>query len=78
MAESKPKIEALSVVLLGSFNPQIFQPAWLAAEGLIRKEEGQDAKIQVIHPEISAFSLGWAAIDVTHERYAVETSRACY
>jgi hypothetical protein len=33
---------------LWSFNPQIFQPAWFAAEGLIRKGEAEAAKIEIV------------------------------
>jgi hypothetical protein len=74
VADPNVKFEQVSVVLLGSFNPQIFQPAWLASEGLIRKEEAESAKIQVIHPEATGFSLEWASLEVTHERFRLETS----
>ncbi len=74
MAEIKPKIEGLNIVLRGSFNPQIFQPAWFAAEGLIRKEEADSAKVQVIHPEVTVFSLDWGQVQVTHDLFSAESS----
>jgi hypothetical protein len=74
VAEPNLKYEHVGVVFLGSFNPQIFQPAWLAAEKLIRKEEADAAKVQVIHPEVTAFSLEWATLQVTHERFKLETT----
>lgn len=74
MGDMKAKIEGIGIVLVGSFNPQIFQPAWFAAQGLIRKEEGESAKIQVIHPEIAAFSLDWAQLQVTHENFVLDSS----
>src|SRR3954463_8544753 len=74
MAELKAKIEAAAIILLGSFNPQIFQPTWFSAQGLIRKEEGESAKLQLIHPEIAAFSLEWAQLQVTPQRFGLEAS----
>ncbi len=74
VVEPKLKFEAVGVVFLGSFNPQIFQPAWFAAEKLIRKEEAEAAKIQVIHPEVTAFSLEWATLQVTHEHLRADTT----
>ena len=70
----KPTIEGLSIVLLGSFNPQIFQPAWFAAQGLIRKEEGDTAQVQVIHPEVTIFGMEWAKLSVDHDRFGLESS----
>ena len=36
MAERIPEIQGANIVLLGDFNPKIFQPAWFAAQDLIR------------------------------------------
>jgi hypothetical protein len=36
MPVPKCESEGASIVLLGSFNPGIFQPAWFGAHGLIR------------------------------------------
>jgi hypothetical protein len=74
MAEAQPKIEGLSVVLVGSFNPQIFQPAWFASEHLIRAEEAKTAKIEVIHSEITIFSLEWARVQVERGKFSIDTS----
>jgi hypothetical protein len=30
-----PQIRGLTFVLIGEFNPTIFQPAWFASEGLL-------------------------------------------
>src|SRR3990172_4428140 len=35
MAQENPKIQGLSIVLIGDFNPKIFQPAWFGMERLI-------------------------------------------
>jgi hypothetical protein len=76
MGQPTIEIEGLSIVLLGSFNPQIFQPAWFAAEDLIRKEEAEAAKIEIIHPEIVSFAMEWLRLQVTQERFAVSTANS--
>ena len=41
-----PQFEGVTIVLLGQFNPAIFQPAWLAAENLVRPQEAESAEIE--------------------------------
>src|SRR5438067_10758454 len=40
-----PETENASIVMVGSFNPAIFQPLWLGTQDLIRRKEAEDAKI---------------------------------
>lgn len=65
-------------MLVGSFNPTIFQPAWFGAEKLIQREEAERAEIQVIASEAVVFSVGWLGLEVTHDRMAVHTSQSQY
>src|SRR5882724_4226406 len=53
----EPEISAVSIVMRGSFNPGIFQPFWLAKQGLISEEAAGAATIEVIHPEVSSFEI---------------------
>lgn len=78
MPEKQPEIQKSSIVLLGSFNPQIFQPAWFAAEGLIQGKESKEAKIEIIHNEFVIFSLDWLRLTVTRDRFALETLQEPY
>ena len=73
-----PDIQSLSVVFLGDFNPKIFQPAWFAAQGLIRQQEAEEAKVEIIHPEVVSFSLEWLAFQVTREQCALTTTQEPY
>jgi len=75
---TKPEIEGVGIVLAGSFNPKIFQPAWFAAENLIREEEAQAANIQLIHPQVASFSLDWLHLQVTQEQFAVTTTQSSF
>jgi hypothetical protein len=71
-----PKVheDLASIVLVGNFNPAIFQPAWLAAKGLIRESEASAAVIEVIHAEIAQYRAGWLHISVTRDRFSASTS----
>jgi hypothetical protein len=73
--ELKPEIEGVNVVLVGSLNPAIFQPAWLAREKLIPLEEAERAEIRVISPQVSVFSIGWLNLEITLDRFAANTSQ---
>jgi hypothetical protein len=48
-------LEGASIVLIGSFNPAIFQPAWFAAQNLLSKPDVEAAQIQIIHPRVTHF-----------------------
>lgn len=67
------KINGHSIVLIGNFNPKIFQPAWFGSEGLIQKKEAEQSTIEIIHPDVVIFSLEWLRVMVTRERFSVET-----
>lgn len=75
MSQPKPDLSGLNIVLVGSFNPQIFQPAWFAAENLIRKEEGEAAKIELVHAEFVSFTLDWLQLQVTRDRFIASTTK---
>jgi hypothetical protein len=64
-----PEIRALSVVAVGEFNPTIFQPKWFSLEGLLTRDEGENANVQIIHPDVTAFELPWLGINVTRDRF---------
>jgi hypothetical protein len=53
----EPEISGVAIVLRGNFNPSIFQPFWMAQQGLITDEAAAAATVSVIHPEISQFSI---------------------
>jgi len=68
MAISKAEIRGLSIVLLGDFNPIIFQPRWFVSEGLMTKAEADDADVQVVHADVTIFQLPWIGVNVSRER----------
>lgn len=74
MPTNPPEVQEVTTVLIGDFNPAIFQPAWFAAHGLIREQEAQSADIKVIHHEITQFSLEWVTLTVTGDRFVAASS----
>jgi hypothetical protein len=58
------EVRGYSIVLLGSFNPAIFQPYWFASNGLLRPDEAKEATIQVIHNQATIFTAGWLTLKV--------------
>jgi len=78
MSQPKLELEGVGIVLVGSFNPQIFQPAWFAAEGLIPKEEEEAAKIELIHREIASFSTDWFQLQVATDRFSAATTQSSF
>lgn len=71
-----PESRLLSIVLVGRFNPVIFTPAWLASKGIISIEQSEEAKTEIIHPEISKFSVGDFNYDITSDRFNVQTQHS--
>lgn len=76
------EIDAASIVLVGKFNPSIFQPAWLAANHLIRQEEA-DAAIQppgidIINRDVCVFTADWLNLQVTQTRFAANALDAAH
>jgi len=74
----QPETNGLSVVLLGNFNPKIFQPQWFAAQGLLRGLEAEDADIEIVHNDITIFCLDWLRLEVTRERFLAATEQEAY
>jgi len=69
------ELDGASIVLTGgTFNPPIFQPAWMAANGLLPAGEAEAVQLEVVHPEVAVFSLDWLRVQVTRDKFQVETS----
>lgn len=67
--------QSLNFVILGAFNPPIFQPAWLGAEGLIRPGDAENARVEIVHHEVAVFETEWMRCQVTRERFSMLTQR---
>lgn len=72
----KLDIDGAAILLVGDFNPKIFQPAWLAAKGLIRQEESDAATVSVVTHDLVDFTSGWLSMQVLPDRFQAGTSEA--
>jgi hypothetical protein len=52
-----PEISAATIVLRGAFNPSIFQPFWLVRNEIVTEEQGENAQINLIHPQAAEFDI---------------------
>ena len=65
------KIRNLSIVLVGNFNPSIITPHWLSSKKAIRESEADNAKVKIIHPEISDFRISFAELQISKDKFIV-------
>jgi hypothetical protein len=73
----EPELGGASIVLLGSFNPKIFQPFWMAKHGLISDSAAEVADVAVIHQEITVFTIeDLFTLQVNPTRFFVERNVA--
>jgi hypothetical protein len=74
VADAVSKERGNGIVLTGSFNPRILQPAWLAAQKLIREAESEAADIRIVHEEVVSFSLEWVNLEVDHDKLSISST----
>jgi hypothetical protein len=70
------EIEGWNVVLRGHFNPAIFQPMWFVRHGLLSEPEAVEAKIKIIQPEVSSFSVGSITLLITLDKFQAAVATA--
>lgn len=70
--------EGASVVMVGSFNPSIFQPRWLASLGMIRAEEADSATISTIQVQVADFQTEWFRMQVLQNRFLLQSLDATH
>ncbi len=81
MNEIKPYAQALSIVVVGRFNPAIFHPLWFKQLDVFSDKEIDESTKQfkgVVHRDIADFQIDWCRINVTEHRYMVSTKMDPY
>jgi hypothetical protein len=69
----EPDRQSYAIVVLGDFNPSIFQPLWFSLNGLMPEEETKNADIAIIHKQIASFSIGKIQVQVDDSRLGLTT-----
>lgn len=89
MSANTTAIDTRSIVLLGNFNPYIFQPDWFIQQGLLGSADlpwlggdGEDREKEeignpflLITPEFTRVQMAWGEIASTSEQFSVRTTR---
>jgi hypothetical protein len=71
-------IDRVAIVLNGSFNPTIFQPAWFAAKNLLREAETSAAEVKIIGPQLCHFQTEWLELQVIRNRFIAQSRNGGY
>ncbi len=74
MPAPEATIEGVTIVLVGSFDPRIFQPAWFGHENLVREIEAREAELGLVHPNLSAFKMGPFQLSIIPGRFQALTA----
>lgn len=67
----KPKSDKPSIVLIGSFSPAVFSPAWLVLQGLVGKDRLDNSLVNIVHHDFSQFSIAGMQFDIQLNRFVV-------
>lgn len=73
MPEPTLETSGATIVLLGAFNPRIFQPEWFARQGLLPDSEAEEASNLLIAPQVAQFETERFFIQVTTDRLVAGT-----
>lgn len=68
--------EGVTLVLLGSFNPAIFQPKWLATQGLISASAADAAIVELMTTDVTIFRLEWCDVQILADRLTISSTSA--
>ena len=71
-----PEINGTSIVLVGSFNPAIFTPAWFELHRLLPQGTAEIATLEIAHGQATVFKADWLHLNVVPDRFSVETTQA--
>lgn len=72
----EPEFEDTSIVVLGDFNPPIFNPDWLARNEIVGSQAADNSKVEITHPELSQFRVGDLELTIDRQRFQVLTRAA--
>lgn len=71
-----PEKDEVAIVLLGSFNPRIFHPAWLAMNKLISSDDANNADLEIAHKDITHFKASGMTFTVETGRFSILCAEA--
>ncbi|MEI8093899.1 MAG: hypothetical protein WCG80_06765 [Spirochaetales bacterium] len=69
-----PELTSHSIVVVGQFNPIVYQPLWFAGEEILRQSEATAASVEFINNDFVKFNTDWLSIFVSRERFTASTA----
>jgi hypothetical protein len=69
----EPEFEDVGIVLIGDFNPAIFNPDWLLQNDLVGADAAKRSVIDIIHPDVAQFRVGDIELIVQRNRFQILT-----
>ncbi|OXB07362.1 hypothetical protein B0A81_11465 [Flavobacterium plurextorum] len=68
----------ISIVIIGSFNPRIFQPEWLVNKKLIRESEGDPENLKMVHADLTVIETDEFKLEIRPSRLELQTFQESY
>jgi hypothetical protein len=65
-----------AIVVVGEFNPAIFQPYWFSANELIKQSEADASEVAIVSPAATVFAAEWLEIKVFKDRFQAGSRQA--
>jgi len=75
MPVRRPESVGANLILRGSFNPAIFQPAWFQLQQILKPAEVEALQVDVIHRQFTSLQSESWKLTVTDERYSLSTEQ---
>lgn len=72
--DSEPAANSAAVVIVGPLNPMMFQPRWLAAEGLLSEQESEAIQNLILTPDFAQFTTEWLQLNATSDKLTLTTT----
>lgn len=72
-SELSNKSQAHSIVVLGDFNPIIFQPLWLSSNDMLPKKDVDEVENPIISREVTAYDVAGFHLQVDQQRIVIST-----
>jgi len=67
----EPQINAANITALGNFNPLIFRTDWFQAKEIVVGADFDNAKVDILHADVSSFKLPWGQMQVDRDRFQI-------
>ena len=72
----EPELSEVEVIVLGAFDPALFEPAWFVQHGLLPELAADGAGVALVPPPVMEFTFDWLLLQASAEHFSAGTSQA--